>query len=45
MDQQIAQTEQLKKEIERMTEDDKEILRQINEDAADEEEDIWKKNN
>ena len=40
MDQQIAQTEQLKKEIERMTEDDKEILRQINEDAADEEEDI-----
>jgi hypothetical protein len=27
MDQQIAQTEQLKKEIERMTEDDKEILR------------------
>ncbi len=45
MDQQIAQTEQLKKEIERMTEDDKEILRQINEDAADEEEDIGKKNN
>jgi len=27
-----------------MTEDDKEILRQINEDAADEEEDIGKKN-
>ena len=44
MEGQIAQTEQLKKEIERQTEDNDEILKQITQDADDEEKDIKGKN-
>ena len=44
MEGQIAQTEQLKKEIERQTEDNDEILKQILQDANDEEKDIKGKN-
>ena len=36
MEGQIAQTEQLKKEIERQSEDNEEILKQIQQDADDE---------
>ena len=44
MEGQIAQTEQLKKEIERQAEDNEEILIQIQDDAADEEKEIESKN-
>jgi len=44
MEGQIAQTEQLKKEIERQQEDNEEILLQITQDAEDEEKDIESKN-
>lgn len=44
MEGQIAQTEQLKKEIERQEEDNKEILEQIRQDAENEENDIGSKN-
>jgi len=44
MEGQIAQTEQLKKEIERQQEDNEEILKQITQDAEDEEKDIESKN-
>jgi hypothetical protein len=44
MEGQIAQTEQLRREIERMQEDNKEIISQINADAEFEIEDINKKN-
>jgi len=44
MEGQIAQTEQLKKEIERQQEDNEEILLQITQDAQDEEKDIESKN-
>ena len=44
MEGQIAQTEQLKKEIERQTEDNDEILKQIKDDAEKEELDIKNKN-
>lgn len=44
MEGQIAQTEQLRREIERMDEDNKEIIKQINDDADYEIEEIKKKN-
>lgn len=44
MEGQIAQTEQLKKEIERQAEDNEEILKQIQQDAEDEEKEIDSKN-
>jgi hypothetical protein len=44
MEGQIAQTEQLRREIERMQEDNREIIKQINDDAEYEIEDIKKKN-
>lgn len=44
MEGQIASTEQLKKEIERQTEDNEEIIKQIMEDAKKEEEEIESKN-
>ena len=44
MEGQIAQTEQLKKEIERQTEDNEEILDQIRKDAQEEKKDIESKN-
>jgi len=44
MEGQIAQTEQLKKEIERQTEDNEEILDQIRKDAKEEKNDIESKN-
>lgn len=44
MEGQIAQTEQLKKEIERQSEDNEEILKQIMQDAEDEEKEIESKN-
>lgn len=44
MEGQIAQTEQLKKEIERQSEDNEEILKQIMQDADDEEKEIESKN-
>ena len=44
MEGQIAQTEQLKKEIERQSEDNEEILKQIQQDADDEQKEIESKN-
>ena len=44
MEGQIAQTEQLKREIERMQEDNKEIIKQIEDDAQFEIKDINDKN-
>ena len=44
MEGQIAQTEQLQKEIERQGEDNTEILRQIEDDAQMEEEEIENNN-
>ncbi len=44
MEGQIAQTEQLRREIERMQEDNREIIKQIQDDAEYEIEDINKKN-
>lgn len=44
MEGQIAQTEQLRREIERMQEDNREIIKQIMDDAEYEIEDINKKN-
>jgi hypothetical protein len=44
MEGQIAQTEQLRREIERMQEDNKEIIKQIEDDASFEIKDINDKN-
>ena len=44
MEGQIAQTDQLRREIERMKDDNEEIIRQINEDAKFEIQDIDDKN-
>jgi hypothetical protein len=44
MEGQIAQTDQLKREIDRTTEDNSEIIKQIKDDAKLEKDDIEKKN-